>query len=91
MPWLKAVEVLVVLGAGAAFVWWQWRDVTRAQAQSRREREAREARESPGASDTPRPTQARGDADGKERGVRSGGTAAASGLDRSSASSERPS
>lgn len=43
MPWLKAVEVLVVVGAGAAFVWWQWRDVTRALAQSRREREAREA------------------------------------------------
>jgi len=44
LPWLKAIEVLGVLGAGAAFVWWQWRDVTRAQEQSRREREAREAR-----------------------------------------------
>jgi hypothetical protein len=48
MPWLKAIEVLGVLGAGAAFVWWQWRDVTRAQEQSRREREAREARATPG-------------------------------------------
>lgn len=42
MPWLKAVEVLVLVLAGALFIWWQWRDVSRAQEQSRREREARE-------------------------------------------------
>jgi protein-S-isoprenylcysteine O-methyltransferase Ste14 len=51
LPWLKAVEVLVVVVAGAAFVWWQWRDVTRAQEQSRREREAREAK--PSKTETP--------------------------------------
>lgn len=42
MPWLKAVEVLVLVLAGGLFVWWQWRDVSLAQARSRREREARE-------------------------------------------------
>lgn len=45
MPWLKAVEVLVLLAAGVTFCWWQWRDASRAQEQSRRERQAREAHE----------------------------------------------
>lgn len=45
LPLLKLVEVLGVAVAGGAFVWWQLRDVTRAQEASRRTREAREARE----------------------------------------------
>lgn len=90
MPWLKAVEVLVVLGAGAAFVWWQWRDVTRAQAQSRREREAREARESRGAPDTQSLATTTDGSGGKDGGI-SSETVVAPGLDRSSASAERAS
>lgn len=43
LPLLKLVEVLGVVGAGGLFVWWQLRDVNRAQDASRREREAREA------------------------------------------------
>ena len=39
------VEVLGVAVAGGLFVWWQLRDVKRAQEASRREREALEARE----------------------------------------------
>ncbi len=39
----KAVEVLILLVAGVAFVWWQLRDVRIAQERTRREREAREA------------------------------------------------
>jgi len=42
MPWLKAVEVLVLLAAGVAFCWWQWREADRALERSRRERKARE-------------------------------------------------
>lgn len=42
LPWLKAVEVLVLLGAGIAFCWWQLRDVTRERERSRHERQARE-------------------------------------------------
>lgn len=42
---LKLVEVLGVAVAGGAFVWWQLRDVNRAQEASRRARQAREARE----------------------------------------------
>jgi hypothetical protein len=45
LPLLKMVEVLGVAVAGGLFVWWQLRDVKRAQEASRREREAREARE----------------------------------------------
>ena len=45
LPLLKMVEVLGVAVAGGVFVWWQLRDVKRAQEASRREREAREARE----------------------------------------------
>ena len=45
LPLLKLVEVLAVAVAGGGFVWWQLRDVKRAQEASRREREAREARE----------------------------------------------
>ncbi len=43
LPLLKLVEVLAVAVAGGLFVWWQLRDVKRAQEASRREREAREA------------------------------------------------
>ena len=43
LPLLKLVEVLGVVGAGGLFVWWQLRDVNRAQDASRREREARDA------------------------------------------------
>ena len=43
VPLLKLVEVLGVAVAGGLFVWWQLRDVKRAQEASRREREAREA------------------------------------------------
>ena len=45
LPLLKMVEVLGVAVAGGLFVWWQLRDVKRAQEASRREREALEARE----------------------------------------------
>ena len=45
LPLLKLVEVLAVAVAGGGFVWWQLRDVKRAQDESRRAREAREARE----------------------------------------------
>lgn len=45
LPLLKLVEVLAVAVAGGGFVWWQLRDVKRAQEASRRAREAREARE----------------------------------------------
>jgi hypothetical protein len=40
---LKALEVLLLLAAGAAVVWWQWRDVSRAQQRSRAERERQPA------------------------------------------------
>jgi hypothetical protein len=42
LPLLKLVEVLGVGLAGGLFVWWQLRDVKRAQEASRRERLARE-------------------------------------------------
>jgi hypothetical protein len=42
MSYLKAVEVLGVLVAGALFVWWQLRDVKREQAKSRAARLAQE-------------------------------------------------
>ena len=45
LPLLKLVEVLAVVVAGGGFVWWQLRDVKRAQEASRRAREDREARE----------------------------------------------
>ncbi|MCE2688486.1 MAG: hypothetical protein LW862_01345 [Rubrivivax sp.] len=45
LPLLKLVEVLAVAVAGGGFVWWQLRDVKRAQEASRRAREDREARE----------------------------------------------
>ena len=45
LPLLKMVEVLGVAVAGGLFVWWQLRDVKRAQEASRREREALKARE----------------------------------------------
>jgi uncharacterized protein HemX len=45
LPLLKLVEVLAMAVAGGGFVWWQLRDVKRAQEASRRAREAREARE----------------------------------------------
>ena len=45
LPLLKLVEVLGVAVAGGGFVWWQLRDVKRAQQASRQEREAREAQE----------------------------------------------
>jgi uncharacterized protein HemX len=41
--WLKAVEVLVLLAAGAGFVWWQLSDVKRAQQRSQAEREKQQA------------------------------------------------
>ncbi len=40
---LKLIEVALLLVAGVAFVWWQLRDVTRAQAQSALQRREREA------------------------------------------------
>lgn len=55
LPLLKLVEVLVVVAAGGLFVWWQLRDVNRAQQASRREREAREAREAEEARKTTAP------------------------------------
>ena len=45
LPLLKLVEVLAVAVAGGGFVWWQLRDVKRAQEASRRAREDRETRE----------------------------------------------
>ena len=45
LPLLKLVEVLAVAVAGGGFVWWQLRDVKRAQDASRRAREQRQARE----------------------------------------------
>jgi hypothetical protein len=45
LPLLKLVEVLAVAVAGGGFVWWQLRDVKRAQDESRRAREQRQARE----------------------------------------------
>ena len=45
LPLLKLVEVLAVAVAGGGFVWWQLRDVKRAQEASRRAREDRQARE----------------------------------------------
>ena len=39
LPLLKLVEVLAVAVAGGGFVWWQLRDVKRAQDESRRARE----------------------------------------------------
>jgi hypothetical protein len=39
----KAIEVLLLVAAGALVVWWQWRDVTRAQQASRAERERLQA------------------------------------------------
>jgi uncharacterized ion transporter superfamily protein YfcC len=41
---LKLIEVAVLLVAGVAFVWWQLRDVKRAQAQSALQRREREAK-----------------------------------------------
>jgi uncharacterized protein HemX len=38
---LKAVEVLLLLAGGGLFVWWQLRDVKKAQEQTRAERERR--------------------------------------------------
>jgi hypothetical protein len=55
LPLLKLVEVLGVGLAGGLFVWWQLRDVKRAQEASRRERLAREAR---AAQHVPDPQQA---------------------------------
>ena len=55
LPLLKLVEVLGVGLAGGLFVWWQLRDVKRAQEASRRERLAREAR---AAQHVPDPSQA---------------------------------
>ena len=43
LPLLKLVEVLGVAVAGGAFVWWQLRDLKKAQETTRREREAAEA------------------------------------------------
>lgn len=37
---LKLVEVAGILLAGGLFVWWQWRDVNRAQEDTRRRRES---------------------------------------------------
>ena len=45
LPLLKLAEVLGVAVAGGGFVWWQLRDVKRAQEASRQAREAREALE----------------------------------------------
>ncbi len=45
--WLKAIEVLVLLAAGAGFVWWQLRDVKRAQQRSRAEREKQQVQPAP--------------------------------------------
>jgi hypothetical protein len=53
LPLLKLVEVLGVGLAGGLFVWWQLRDVKRAQEATRRERLAREAQEAHNASDPP--------------------------------------
>ena len=53
LPLLKLVEVLGVAAAGGLFVWWQLRDVKRAQEASRREREARESREARERSQSP--------------------------------------
>jgi hypothetical protein len=53
LPLLKLVEVLGVGLAGGLFVWWQLRDVKRAQEATRRERLAREAQEARNASDPP--------------------------------------
>lgn len=43
LPLLKLVEVLGVAVAGGAFVWWQMRDLKKAQEATRRERKARQA------------------------------------------------
>ncbi|MFM8769128.1 MAG: hypothetical protein ACKOD9_15665, partial [Rubrivivax sp.] len=53
LPLLKLVEVLGVVAAGGAFIWWQLRDVNRAQEASRREREARAARQAAEDGQTP--------------------------------------
>jgi len=45
LPLLKLVEVLAVAVAGGGFVWWQLRDVKRAQEASRRARQEREDRQ----------------------------------------------
>jgi hypothetical protein len=55
LPLLKLVEVLGVGLAGGLFVWWQLRDVKRAQEATRRERLAREAQ---AAQQAPDPQQA---------------------------------
>ena len=44
---LKAIEVLLLLAAGGAVVWWQWRDVNQAQQRSRAEREKQQAGSAP--------------------------------------------
>jgi uncharacterized ion transporter superfamily protein YfcC len=41
---LKLIEVAVLLVAGVGFVWWQLRDIKRAQAQSALQRREREAK-----------------------------------------------
>jgi hypothetical protein len=45
ISYLKAVEVLGVLGAGALFVWWQLRDVKREQAKSKAIKAKRESQQ----------------------------------------------
>ena len=40
---LKFVEVLIIVCAGALFVWWQLRDLRLARDKTRKEREAAEA------------------------------------------------
>jgi hypothetical protein len=44
---LKAIEVLLLLAGGAAVVWWQWRDVNRAQQRSREARARRQSQSGP--------------------------------------------
>lgn len=43
MPLLKAVEVLVLAGAGVAFCWWQLRELDRERERTRRARQEAEA------------------------------------------------
>jgi hypothetical protein len=40
----KWIEVVLLLAAGAGFAWWQFRDLKRAQEETRRQRE-REAKQ----------------------------------------------
>jgi len=69
LPLLKLVEVLGMGLAGGLFVWWQLRDVKRAQEATRRERLAREAQaaqQAPNTQQSPAPPSA-GHAQGAER------------------------